>query len=140
MPLISSSGYSRCLLRRRTRRAGRTSTRSICRPTAMLRTLTVETMAAATPSPVENVGAGGGAEHRERLAAEFGRCLLLPAAAFAKPGRVVGPPATGHRLRLLQPPARVGRDGGRGLERCLRVARRVDHGGDVPAGGQHEPG
>src|SRR5215472_10669011 len=109
MPLISSNGYSRCLLRRRTRRAGRTSTRSICRPTATLRTLTVE-----------NIGARGGAEHGEGLPAQLARGVLLPATAFAQPGGVVRPPAAGDGHGLLEPLARVGRGGGRGLECRLR--------------------
>ena len=65
--------------------------------------------------------------------------LLHVAAAVRQPGGVVGPPAARHRLGLGQPFAVIGRVAGREPVGRLRVGRRVDQGGDVPAGGEHEP-
>src|SRR5579859_4095055 len=128
MPLMSSSGVRRGAADSlRPRRPGRTATRSCLPRTATLRT-----------SAVMNIGARRGSQDRVGLAAERARALLLPAAALGQPGRVVRPPAPRHRLRRGEELARVGRIGGRSLERCLLVGRRVDHGGDVPAGGQDE--
>src|ERR1017187_6778427 len=128
MPLISSSGgrYG-CVPAAAGFRAGRTLTRSSWRPTATLRT-----------SAVVDIGSWRGALYRVALATELTRALFLLAAPRGQPGRIVGPPAAGHRVRRGEEVARVGRIGGRGLEGGLRVGRRVDHGGYVPAGGQDE--
>src|SRR3984957_14772107 len=67
-----------------------------------------------------------------------GRGPLIPA-ALGQPARVVRPPGPVTGLGLAQPFLRVLRAVPGYLVPRLVVARRVDHRGDVPAGGQHEP-
>src|ERR1039457_1779507 len=88
---------------------------------------------------LQDVSTWSGIQRRELRAAQRVGALLLAAAAIRQPGRVVGPPGALHSLGLRQPVTVIGRVVGREPVGRLRVRRRVDHGGDVPAGGQHEP-
>src|SRR5271167_3792109 len=126
IPLISSNGILGAPSA--SFRPGLIATRSSRPPTVTLRT-----------SVVVDIGSRRGAAHRVALPAGLAGTLLLLAAPPGQPGRIVGPPAARHRLRRGEEFLRVGRIGrGGGLERGLRVARGIDHGSYVPAGGQHE--
>src|SRR3954452_5703772 len=93
-----------------------------------------------TRSMVIDIGSGRVADRRQPAAAQFPGGGLLLAAAIGQPVRVVGPPGSVARLRTTQPLLGVLRGLLGQLVPGLLVARRVDHRGDVPAGGQHEPG
>src|SRR5271157_500291 len=128
MPLISSNGVLGG--RPASLRPGLIATRSNWRPTVTLRT-----------SLVVDIVSRRGASHRVALPAELAGALLLAAAPPGQPGRIIRPPAARHFLSRGEELARVGRIGrmvGGGLERGLRVARWVDHGSYMPAGGQRE--
>src|SRR6266508_122313 len=118
MPQHSSSGV-------RSPSPGRTSYRIFCPWTVR--------------SGIAHVAPGSGLERVQPGAAERVRRRLPRTAALAQPRGVVRPPGTRLRGRCLEPDVRVRRVLVVGLERRLRVPGRVDHGGDVPAGGQHEP-
>src|SRR5271165_5592966 len=126
MPLISSSGV-RPDWPSRQARPRRTDVRSTWPPTATDRRLSVV-----------NISTGRGGEYLVALASGPRPALAVLTAARGEPVRVVRPPAAADRLRTREPLARISRVVGRGLERGLGVARRVDHGRDVPAGGQDE--
>src|SRR4051794_2561226 len=90
-------------------------------------------------SVVENVGAGGFGQRRKAAAAQVAGRGPGRAGPRGEPGREVRPPAALFGTGAGQPLARIG-----GVLRVdtvgrPRVAGRVDHGGDVAAGGQHEP-
>src|SRR5439155_23412384 len=87
------------------------------------------------PLPVQYIGAG-----RLDERAVDGGGGRFGAAALRQPVAEVGPPAAGDGLRAVEPVLRVGGAGGVDAVGGAGVARRVDHRGDVAAGGQHEPG
>src|SRR5580692_1518822 len=89
-------------------------------------------------SMVVDIRAGRFADRCQPGAAQFRGCGLLFPAAFGQPARVVRPPGSVAGLRPAQPLLRVFRALLGYLVAGLLVAGRVDHGGDVPAGGQHE--
>src|SRR5579862_1340235 len=94
---------------------------------------------AAGGSTVIDIGSRRLRDRRQPAAAQFpGRDLLL-AAALGQPARIVRPPGPMAGLRDPQPFLRVFRALLGHLVPGLLVARRVDHRGDVPAGGQQEP-
>src|SRR3984957_15270989 len=107
--------------------AGRTQVRSSWPPTATVRTLAVV-----------NISPRRRGERRIALAARLSPAVMLAATALGQPAGVVRPPAAADLLRPGEPVARVGGVAGGGLECRFRIAGRVDHGGDVPAGGQDE--
>src|SRR6516164_3423244 len=91
-------------------------------------------------SMVINVGSGRVADRRQTAAAGLARGLLLLTAALGQPARVVRPPGAMTGLRVPEPLLRVPRMILGHLVSRLVVSGRIDHSGDVPAGGQHESG
>src|SRR3954453_10655175 len=126
MPLQSRSGGSSA----RAPLPGRTETRAETRRTATVRT--------SSRSAVMDIGPRGVAHRLEGGGAEAARLVALRPGALAQPREVVVPPGALHLRSPVEPLLRVGRVAARGLEARLRVARRVDHGRDVPAGGGPE--
>src|SRR6266567_776094 len=80
------------------------------------------------------------ADRRQTAPAELVRGRLLVTAVLGQPARVVRPPGTVAGLRAPEPVLRVLRVILGHLVSRLVVTRWIDHRGDVPAGGQHEPG
>src|SRR5256885_7880486 len=88
---------------------------------------------------IQAVGAGGSDQRRQPPAAELAGGAPLRAAALPQPRPEVRPPATRLGTRAGEPRLRIGRGVGVEPVAGLGVAGRVHQGGDVPAGGQHEP-
>src|SRR6476620_2941608 len=89
-------------------------------------------------SVVQYVGTGGGFRRHHARAAERLGCVLLFAAALAKPSDEVGPPRIGVLLGRFHPELRIGLVHAAQPIAGPRVTRRVHQGGDVTAGRQHK--
>src|ERR1700733_1041240 len=152
MPLHSSSGGQPAApSRTETRRARPPTVRSLIRSAGATRRSRPSIRP--RPDPERSVPVGSGSEvlmvvnirarsfadGLQPAAAQFrGRGLLVPA-ALGQPVRVVRPPGPVAGLGPAQPLLRVFRALLGELVTGLFVAGRVDHRGDVPAGGQDEP-
>src|SRR6185437_3124432 len=80
------------------------------------------------------------ADRRQPTTAQLIRGRHLLTAVLGQPAREVRPPGAMTGLRVAEPVLRVLRVVLGHLVPRLVVSGRVDHRGDVPAGGQHEPG
>src|SRR5439155_19017925 len=80
------------------------------------------------------------AHRRQTATAELIRGRLLLTAVLGQPARVVRPPGAMTGLRAPEPVLRVLRVILGHLVSRLVVSGWIDHRGDMPAGGQHEPG
>src|SRR6516164_5289937 len=80
------------------------------------------------------------ADPRQAVAAELIRGRPLLPAMLGQPARVVRPPGAMTGLCAPEPVLRILRAVLGHLVSRLLVSGRIDHRGDVPAGGQHEPG
>src|SRR3984885_4172754 len=90
-------------------------------------------------SMVIDICSRGVADRHQPGTAGLVRGRLLVTAALGEPARIVRPPGAVTGLRAPEPFLGIFRGLLRHLESRLLVSRRVDHRGDVPAGGQHEP-
>src|SRR5690242_16351169 len=79
------------------------------------------------------------ADRRQTATAELIRGRLLLTGPLGQPGREVRPPGAGAGLCAPEPVLRVLRTVLGHLVSRLVVSRRIDHSGDMPAGGQDEP-
>src|SRR5260370_36343216 len=152
MPLHSSSGGRPGVpSRTETRMARPPTVRILIRPADPGRRSRPRTRPRADPARSSPAGPGRGgsmvidirsrrgADRGQAAAAQFVGSGLVLAAAFGQPVRVIRPPGPGAGLRDPQPLLWILRALLGHLVPGLVVAGRIDHRGDVPAGGQGEP-